>query len=209
MSRVFVPGFGALPAFYKPALAADWLVPEPPSFRRAGSFRARVRALQLALERVEGPLTLAGHSMGAALAVAVALEQPERVERLLLVAPAGLPLTKPVRASARDFFGQAGDRLYTPREIVRVLASALAAPRSAVNLARAVRALDLREQLEAVRRRGIRCEVIGCAGDTLTPVEHCRRIARLAGASYREVDARGGHMWMLVEPGAFAAVLAA
>ena len=73
MSRVFVPGFGALPDFYRPALSANWLVHEPPSFRRAGSFRARVRALQLALDRVDGPLTLAGHSMGAALAVAVAL----------------------------------------------------------------------------------------------------------------------------------------
>ena len=35
---------------------------------------------------------LAGHSMGAAIAVRVAAEQPERVRRLALVAPAGLHL---------------------------------------------------------------------------------------------------------------------
>lgn len=208
MSRVFVPGFGARPAFYRPALATDWIVHEPPSFRRSGSFEARVRALGAHVERLDGPVTIAGHSMGAALAVTVALEQPERIERLVLVGPAGLPLTKPVRASLRDFVGQIGQRAYASGELGRALFAALAAPRSTLALARTVRGLDLRPQLEALNRRGVRIDVIGCAGDTLTPVEHCRRIARLAGARYREVDVRGGHMWMLFEPAAFAAALA-
>lgn len=208
MSRVFVPGFGALPAFYRPALSADWTVHEPPSFRRGRSFDARVRALAEHVDLLEGPVTLAGHSMGAALAVAVALEQPERIGRLVLVGPAGLPLTKPIRASLSDFLGQVGERAYAPRELARALVSALAAPRSTLALARAVRRLDLRPQLHALDRLGIRTDVIGCVGDTLTPVDHCRRIARLAGAGYREVDARGGHMWMLFEPAAFAAALA-
>ena len=73
------PGFGAVPAFYRPALAADWIVHEPPSFHRAASFRARVqRASASSSSGSTGPCTLAGHSMGAALAVTVALEQPER-----------------------------------------------------------------------------------------------------------------------------------
>ena len=88
------------------------------------------------------------------------------------------------------------------------LLSALVAPRTTLELARAVRALDLRSQLEELARRGIPTDVVGCVGDTLTPVDHCRRIARLAGAAYREVDVRGGHMWMLYEPAAFAAALA-
>ena len=208
MSRLFVPGFGAVPAFYRPALSADWIVHEPPSFRRAGSFRARVQAVRDQLERLDGPVTLAGHSMGAALAVTVALEQPERVERLVLVGPAGLPLTKPMRDSLRDCFGQIGERVYAPRELARVVLSALVAPRATLELARAVRALDLRSQLEELGRRGIPTDVVGCVGDTLTPVDHCRRIAGLAGARYREVDVRGGHMWMLFEPGALAALLA-
>jgi homoserine acetyltransferase len=49
--------------------------------------------------------------------------------------------------------------------------------------------------------------VIACASDTLTPVDHCRRIAQLSGGGYREIDAAGGHMWMLVESTAFAAIL--
>jgi pimeloyl-ACP methyl ester carboxylesterase len=206
MSRVFVPGFGALPSFYRPALAGDWTVHEPPSFRGADSFEARVSALRETLDRSTGKVTLAGHSMGAALAVAAALERPDRVERLLLIGPAGLPLTKPLADSLRDFFAQVRTRVYPARDLARALRDALAAPRSTLRLARAVQALDLRDQLEAVRKRGIRCDVVGCVGDTLTPVDHCRRVARLAGGRYCEVDAAGGHMWMLVEPAAFALV---
>ena len=44
------------------------------------------------------------------------------------------------------------------------------------------------------------CTVVGCSGDMLTTVEHCRRIAELLGASYRELDAAGGHIWMIAEP---------
>ena len=207
MSRVFVPGFGALPSFYRDALTPEWEVHDPPSFRRASSFEARLAALRGTLERYGSPITLAGHSMGAALAVSVALEQPDRIERLLLVAPAGLPLTKPVAASLRDFFGQAARRAYPSRDLGRALRDAVGSPRATWRLARAVRALDLREQLQLVRRRGIPVDVVACVGDTLTPVEHCRQIARLSGGRYREIDAAGGHMWMLVEPTAFATLL--
>lgn len=207
MSRVFVPGFGALPSFYRDALTPEWTIHDPPPFRRASSFEARLAGLRETLAQLEGPLTLAGHSMGAALAVTAALEQPERIERLLLVAPAGLPLTKPIAASVRDFLGQAARRAYPSRDLVRSLRDALGSPRATMRLARIVRSLDLGEQLQLVRRRGIPVDVVGCVGDTLTPVGHCRQIARLSGGRYREIDAAGGHMWMLVEPAAFAALL--
>jgi pimeloyl-ACP methyl ester carboxylesterase len=208
MSRVFVPGFGALPSLYEPALADGWTVHEPPSFRRSASLDSRLAALRRAVDRHAGPLTLAGHSMGAALAVGLALEQPERVERLVLIAPAGLPLTKPIAQSLRDFYGQTRDRMYTPRQVWDTVRGALAAPRSTLGLARAVRGLNLGEQLVNLARRGVPCEVIGCVGDTLTPVDHCREIARLAGAEYVEVEAAGGHMWMVVEPRVLSALLA-
>jgi pimeloyl-ACP methyl ester carboxylesterase len=181
-------------------------VHEPPSFRGADSFEARVSALRDLLDRSSGKVTLAGHSMGAALAVAAALERPDCIERLLLIGPAGLPLTKPIADSLRDFFRQVRARVYPARDLARSLRDALVAPRSTLRLARAVQALDLRDELDAVRTRGIRCDVVGCVGDTLTTVDHCRRIARLAGGRYREVDAEGGHMWMLVDPAAFALV---
>jgi pimeloyl-ACP methyl ester carboxylesterase len=208
MPRVFVPGFGAVPSLYAPALAEGWTVHEPPPFRRASSFEARLAALRRTVDRYAGPLTLAGHSMGAALAVGIALEQPERIERLVLVAPAGLPLTKPIAQSVRDFSAQVRDRVYTPRQVWDTVRGALAAPWATLRLAQAVRGLNLGDQLGALARRGVRCEVIGCVGDTLTPVGHCREIARLTGADYVEIDAAGGHMWMVVEPEVFTALLA-
>jgi pimeloyl-ACP methyl ester carboxylesterase len=145
--------------------------------------------------------------MGAALAVAAALAQPERVRRLLLVAPAGLPLTKPITASLRDFCEQVKARVYPPVDVLRAFREALVAPLSTLRLARAVRALDLRSELAAVGRRGIRCDIVACVGDTLTPPDHCREIARLTGGRYHQIDAAGGHMWMIIEPAAFASLL--
>lgn len=207
MSSLFVPGYGALASFYRPALPSEWSVYEPPSFRGWASFDDRVVALRRSLDAYSSPVTLGGHSMGAALSVAVALQEPERVERLLLVGPAGLPLTKPIADSLRDFWEQVRAGVYASAQLARAVGDAVAAPRAAYLLARAVRALDLSEQLAEIRRRGLPCDVLGCVSDTLTPVRHCRQIARLAGARYREVDAAGGHMWMLVEPAAFAGAL--
>jgi pimeloyl-ACP methyl ester carboxylesterase len=207
MANVFVPGFAARPAFYRPALTPEWTVHEPPSFRQARTFDQRVAALRDALDGFAAPVTLAGHSMGAALAVAAALAQPDLVGRLLLVAPAGLPLTKPITASLRDFRGQVKAHVYPSTHLIQALREALAAPLSTLRLARAVRALDLRTELAAVRRRGIPCDIVACVGDTLTPTEHCREIARLTGGRFRQIDAAGGHMWMLFEPAAFASLL--
>ena len=147
--------------------------------------------------------------MGAALAVAVAVARPDEVERLVLVAPAGLPLTKPIPASLRDFARQVGSGLYGPRELVRGIGDGLRAPLMTLRLARAIRLLDLTEELRALRRLRVPCEVVACRTDTLTPVDHCRRIAQLAGARYTELDVPGGHMWMLSARDAFARILAA
>jgi pimeloyl-ACP methyl ester carboxylesterase len=207
MPQLFVPGFGALPSFYRAALPAEWILHEPPPLRTSRSLEDRVAALRRSLDEHTQSVTLGGHSMGAALAVAVAVLEPMRVERLLLVGPAGLPLTKPVGESLRDCWRQVASGMYTAAQIVRAFGNALVAPRATFTLARAVRDLDLTVQFQALRRRGVPCDVVGCLGDTLTPVSHCRQIAELAGARYHEIDVAGGHMWMLVEPSAFGVAL--
>src|SRR5262249_44678308 len=163
-------------------LPDGWIVHEPPSFRAGPSLQDQQTALRATLGESDRPVTIAGHSMGAALAVMAACEQPERIERLLLMAAAGLPLSKQLRTRLAAFVRQVAARAYRPGEVVRTLRPALVAPQSALRLARAVRSLDLREQLAEVRRRGIRCDVVGCVTDTLTPVGHCHRVAELAGA---------------------------
>jgi pimeloyl-ACP methyl ester carboxylesterase len=71
------------------------------------------------LAAAPSPRILGGHSMGAALAVGVAAALlPERVERLVLVGPAGLRLTKPIRRSAAQFASQAWRRQLAARDVV-------------------------------------------------------------------------------------------
>lgn len=61
----------------------------PHARQTAGFFNAQLRAL-LADQRVDGPITLVGYSMGGAIATAFAASDPARIRHLILIAPAGL-----------------------------------------------------------------------------------------------------------------------
>src|SRR5262245_37798452 len=129
-ARIFVPGFGARAGFYRAALGGRWTVHEPPSFRSGAAFEAHVAAFESRLAAAREPVVVAGHSLGAAVALVAATRLPEAVERLLLIAPAGLPLTKPITASARDFRRQFAEGDYPNGELTRALGSILGAPRA-------------------------------------------------------------------------------
>ncbi len=81
-----LPGFGAHPLPDGVAPTAEWFVEQVESLRA-----------ELGLERFD----LGGTSMGGALAAAYAAAHPDRVERLVLLAPAGV--TPPIR---NDFMAQ-------------------------------------------------------------------------------------------------------
>ena len=91
--------------------------------------------------------------MGGALAVLAAAERPERIARLTLISPAGLPLQKSMTASLADFARQVVLVAATPRP-TRWSRSAAHSPRRAprCRLAREVHALDLSLEMERVRR---------------------------------------------------------
>jgi surfactin synthase thioesterase subunit len=55
--------------------------------------------------------------------------------------------------------------------------------------------------MKIVRRHGIPTTVVACSTDTLVTAAHCRQVATLLGASYRELALEGGHMWMLLDWG--------
>jgi pimeloyl-ACP methyl ester carboxylesterase len=197
-THLFVPGFGAGPGLYEDCLPGGWIALEPPSFRRGqGSFERYRRWLVDEVRSRGAPVVLGGHSMGAALSVAVAAEIPEHVGGLLLISPAGLPLTKPVRRSLADFLRQVVQGQYPMLSVLRGVAAVLAAPRSALDLARRIRALDLSAEMRRVRHHSIPTTVVGCVTDTLVTIRHCREAARLLDADYRELSLPGGHMWML------------
>jgi len=196
--KFFIPGWGAPACLYDPGLPPEWKALEPPSFRASGgSFNACRDWFATEIARLDEPVVLAGHSMGAALAMAVAADVPDRVSGLLLIAPAGLPLTKPIRRSMASFASQLAHGRYPMTHAARAAARIASAPRSALKLAFRVRDLDLSPEMRRIRRQRIPVTVVGCLTDTLVTVPQCREAARLLGAAYRELDLPGGHMWML------------
>jgi pimeloyl-ACP methyl ester carboxylesterase len=210
VDRLFIPGFGAPARLYRPALSDGWTALEAPSFRRTRGELAAYRGwLDSELERRDHGVWLAGHSFGGALAILAAAARPERVTRLTLISPAGLPLQKPLSASLADFVRQLASGVYSPLVAADALARAAVAPRAALRLARTVRALDLVREMTRVRASDIPVDVVGCATDTLVSPSHCRRQAGLLGAHYHHLPALGGHMWMLSDPASLAAALSA
>ena len=145
-----------------------------------------------------GTVWLAGHSMGGALAVLAAAEQPERIARLTLISPAGLPLQKSMTASLADFARQVVSSRATPGP-TRWSRSAAHSPRRARRSGSPARCT----------RSTCRSRWSGCAGAAVrwrwSPARPTRSSRRRTAAVRRSCSARdyrrlplpGGHMWML------------
>ena len=156
MSSLFLPGWGAPGALYRSGLPEGWAALDPPPFGRAKpSFGSYLVWLLAELDALREPVALGGHSMGGALALAAAARRPDRVRRLVLVSPAGLPLVKPIRRSLGDFAGQLAARRYPAGQARPAAVAALRAPRAAWRLACSVRGLDLSAEMRRVRAAAI------------------------------------------------------
>ncbi|HKA26763.1 MAG TPA: alpha/beta fold hydrolase [Gaiellaceae bacterium] len=198
MRKLFLPGYGATGRLYARGLEEGWQALEPPPFHATnGALASYVDWVRRELRRNDRPIWLAGHSMGGALAMLATTADPRRVARLTLVSPAGLPLRKPIPASLVLFATQVARRRYGFDEIRREVGQALRAPRAALRLAQAVRRLDLTSEMRSLRASGVPVEVVGCSTDSLVTPAHCREVASILGADYRELELAGGHMWML------------
>ena len=170
VSGVFIPGWGAHAGIYRGAVPAGWEILEPPSFVASGATVAAYR--RWIVERCgarPGPFTLAGHSFGAVLAVHAALAEGVEVECLVLVGPSALPLEKPVPLMFWDFSRRVAAGWFPPREAARAVRQVLFHPLLARRLGMEVRAIDLSEELEQLRDRGLPCTVVAASTDTLTP----------------------------------------
>ena len=134
-----------------------------------------------------GPADLVGHSMGGAIAAELAASQPDAVRRLVLVAPAGLPLGRSVPARLP---GLAAFLRQTAPTFLPVLAldTLRADPGTLWRATRDVIARDVREHLGAIAAPTL---LIWGEHDTLVPT-------RLAG-TFR--DAIPGAR-LLILPGA-------
>jgi pimeloyl-ACP methyl ester carboxylesterase len=208
-TRLFLPGFAARARSYGEGLPAGWEALQPPAVAvSGGSLTMLVDWLAREVARRPAPALLAGHSMGAALAILLAARDPSTVAGLTLIAPAGLPLTKPVRASAADFIRQLAAGRHDLGQACASAAELLRSPQATIRLIHVLRHLDLRHQMSRVRQAGTPVTVVGCDTDTLVTRVHCQRAARFLGGSYREVRLDGGHVWMFGRWPTLATVLA-
>ncbi len=171
-----------------------------------GQFDALRDWLLAGLLRHGQPVTLAGHSLGAALAIAAAADRPDLVERLILFSPAGLPLSKPMRSSFWLLVKQVVQGLYPAREVGAVVRETIRHPAATYRLSREAHDLDLRDEMTRVAVAGIPAQVVACTSDTLTTPAVCRTVAATLGCGCEEIEG-AGHMWMLSDWPRFRALL--
>ena len=100
---IFLGGWTVSAHVYVPGLPPGWACPEQPGFGDTdGRFAAYVDWAAGLVRRHAEPLHLAGHSLGGAVAIAVAAREPGRVHRVTAFGPAGLPVEHGLRQAARD-----------------------------------------------------------------------------------------------------------
>jgi pimeloyl-ACP methyl ester carboxylesterase len=208
-SGLFLPGLGARGSLYAPGLPADWVVLDHPSLGQTrGRFAAQRAWLVDELARRGQPTTLAGHSLGAALAIAAAADRPDLVEALRLFSPAGLPLSKPIRDSLWLAARQVVQGLFPAREVAATVGETIRHPLAMHRLAREAHDLDLTGELTRVAAAGIPALVVVGATDTLTTPAVCEAIAAALGCPCQQIDG-AGHNWMMSDWPRFRALLAA
>jgi pimeloyl-ACP methyl ester carboxylesterase len=173
----------------------------------AGDYAARVWAWLDAL-RIGGPVTLVGHSLGALMAASAARLAPQRVARLVLLAPA----QGYARADASLRQSKLDDRLSL---LSRLGAEGLAQSRGATMLSPAaapemvafirhvMAGIDPAGYTQAAQMlaRGdlladlapLTCPRLVASGsaDSVTPAEGCQTLAAAAGAAYLSLGAVG------------------
>lgn len=182
-----LPGHGARPQWRAPPLAGapEWL-------------RAWLAAV--GVERA----SLAGHSLGGFVCARLASRHPELVERLVLVAPAGVP-ERSLLGSALPL--AAGLRHVSPTFLRLLVADATrAGPLTLLRAARDLLDDDLRDELGSVRAPTL---LVWGGRDPIVPVRHARTFRSLLPDARLVVLRDAWHVPMVEQPEAFSAAVAA
>jgi len=208
-TSLFLPGWGAQPRFYAAGLPPGWEAAELPAFRNAPTVRQLRTWLDHELDRRASPISLAGHSMGAALAILAAADTPAAVRSLVLFDPAGLPMRNLLSRSLTMFATQIARRRFPVRTALAGAAGIARSPLCALQLGHEVQRLDLSREMRAVYEGGVRTTVVACGTDTLVTPAAARETAALTGGRLVELALPGGHVWMFNHWATFAAELAA
>jgi pimeloyl-ACP methyl ester carboxylesterase len=163
-----------------------------------------------------GPRVLAGHSLGAAIALRWALREPEDI-RALIVIGAGAKMRVNPRwleglarrdaAAVEDF----GEGWFAPATEVRLREKSLALLRDvpAEVLLADLRAADAFDAMADIGRLRLPVLIMCGAEDRLTPVKYSRHLHEHIAGSTLQIIEHAGHMVMLEQPRAVNAVIQA
>jgi pimeloyl-ACP methyl ester carboxylesterase len=182
-----LPGHGSRPSLQAPALAgaAEWL-------------RAWFEAVEL--DRAH----LIGHSLGGFVSARLASRHPELVERLVLVAPAGVP-ERSLLGSALPLL--AGLRRASPAFLrLLVTDAARAGPLTLLRAAHDLLDDDLRDELGSVTAPTL---LVWGGRDPIVPVRHARTFRTLIPDARLVVLREAWHVPMVEQPAAFSEAVTA
>jgi pimeloyl-ACP methyl ester carboxylesterase len=154
---------------------------------------------QLELERA----SLVGHSMGGLIVAELAADAPERVDRLVLVDPAALPLDTRLITHALSLLREL--RTISPSFLPVLIADALrAGPLTLWRAANALMLADLRPKLAQIRAPTL---VIWGEHDALVPIAFAQQLAKYLRYEELAVIKGAGHVPMWDRPQPFNRVL--
>lgn len=157
------------------------------------------------LSTLGGPVDLAGHSLGALVAVRVAASRPELVRRLVLIAPPGLqPRSSPLHLGVPLLTSLARSRPGILRRLV--VDAARRGPANVVRGALHAARADVSDELAAVRAPTL---LIWGERDRLVPATAGAVWLAAIPASRLVVLAKAGHVPMIETPAELAAAVAA
>ena len=161
------------------------------------------------------PCVAVGHSMGGAIAQLLALQQPQKVESLVLLATgATLGVTPVIFEQLERDFSQALEMMQafnfakeTPPEVIRPVMDSMARCGAQTGI-RDLRGCDSFRTVERLNSLRLSTPPMVCvgSGDRMTPSKKNRRLAESLGCDFHEIEGCG-HMLHVERPAALADIL--
>jgi pimeloyl-ACP methyl ester carboxylesterase len=215
---VFLHGWGMSPRPYLPGLALlaeraerQVIAISLPGFGRTDPLPVREQGisgmavhLAAAIDALvqDGPVDVAGHSMGGGVALRIGASRPDRVRSLTLFCPVGgaglgpAPLHRLLGGVTLDGFHR-----WTPRAVADLVPAVQRHPIAALGAAVAAWRADLLHDVVQVSEHGIRCVLSFADQDSVVVAG---AIPHVVSPHVRCETVPGRHSWMLTDPRRFA-----
>lgn len=191
-----LPGFGGTADLPRPAF----------SFAGYASWVDRC----IAAAGIEGAVVCVGHSFGGGVAIRLAHDFPDRVDRLVLVNSVGAAMVgRSLLSWGRHFPGEGlslpGLTRVVPVVVEDAVPNLLRNPLAVLRVANLIRRADLHAELEELKRRKLPVAVLWGERDRIIPREAFEAVCEALGSPGEVVG--GNHSWLLADPDTFGDVI--